>query len=66
MDRMKKKRRKPGPKPKPAAQKYSAKIDVPMLQSEREILEREARRLGITTAQLIMRPWREKWGKEGG
>ena len=62
---MKKKRLKPGPKPKPAGQKYSEKIDVPMLAKEREYFEREAKRLGITTAQLIMRPWREQWARKG-
>jgi len=62
---MKKKRKKPGPKPKPLEQKLTEKVDVPMLAKERELLEQEAKRLGITTAQLIMRPWRERWEKEG-
>lgn len=61
---MKKKRQKPGPKPKPVDQKLTERVDVPMLQKERELLEQEAKRLGITTAQLIMRPWRAKWARE--
>lgn len=62
---MKEKSKKPGPKPKPADKKSSARIDLAMLPKERQLLEQEAKRLGITTSQLVMRPWREKWEKEG-
>jgi hypothetical protein len=62
---MKKQKKKPGPKARPLDQKYSASIEVAMLPRERELLEQEARKLGLTTSQLLMRPWREQWSRDG-
>ena len=61
--KMKKKRKKPGPKPRPLEEKYSARMTVWMTPEEYRLLEQEARKQGITTSVLLMRPFRHK-GKE--
>ena len=58
MKAKKKTRQRPGPKPKPAAEKMSAFVGIKMTQAERRRLEAEAKRLGITLSQLLMKPWR--------
>ena len=51
-----------GRPPKPPDEKRSAQMCVRMTQAERKRLDAEAKRLGITVSDLLMRPWRE--GKE--
>ena len=58
-------KKKPGPIAKPRSQTHSAFISIAVLPEEYEYFKREAGRLNISVAQLIMRPWREQWSKEG-
>ena len=47
-----------GRPPKPPEEKYSDQILVHMTKAERELLEREALRLGLSLSALLMHPWR--------
>ena len=57
---VKKNRKKPGPKPRPLEQKYSARMTIWMTPGEYRLLEQEARKQGITTSVLLMLPFRHK------
>ena len=48
-----------GRPPKPPAEKMSECIMVRVTPAERMRLEAHARKLGVSLAALLMRPWRE-------
>ena len=48
-----------GRPPKPPAEKYSEQVNVRMKRAERARLDAEAKRLGVSLSELLMRPWRK-------
>lgn len=48
-----------GRPPKPRSEKYGAQVNVRMTEAERQVLEAEAARLGVSLSALLMRPWRK-------
>ena len=48
-----------GRPPKLRAEKWGWRVTVNMTRKEREQLEAEAKRFGMSLSQLLMRPWRK-------
>jgi len=53
-------KRRMGRPPKPSDVKYSQQVNVRMTMAERERLEVEANKLGISLSAFLMRPWRKE------
>ena len=51
-----------GRPPMPAAEKCGERVTIRMTKAERRTLEREAKRLGVSLAALLLRPWRKEEG----
>ena len=60
------KRAKMGRPPLPPGKRRGLHITVRLTEAEREKLDSEAARLGISISELVMRPWRGKGKSEGG
>lgn len=65
-ENMAKRRKKPGPKPKPPEQKRSKTMCVKMTTAERAYLKAEAERLHVSDSEFLMQPHREAMAKKGG
>jgi len=55
-----KQKTKMGRPPLPAEEKLGEQLNVRATRAERALLEAEAKRLGISVSELLMRPWRKK------
>ena len=53
-------KKKMGRPPKPPAERCSERVTIRMTKAERKALEREAKRLGVSLADLLLRPWRNE------
>lgn len=60
MARKKTAKKRMGRPPKPPSEKFSEMLNVKMTKAERKMLESEAKRLGISLAAVLMRPWRKE------
>ena len=49
-----------GRPPKPPADKYTEQVNVRMTASERELIEVQAQKQGVSLSAVLMRPWREE------
>jgi len=53
-------KRRMGRPPKPPADKYTEQVNVRMTASERELIEVQAQKQGVSLSAVLMRPWREE------
>ena len=60
----KKRKRKVGRPPKSPTDRLACLVNVRVTKAERARFESEAKKLGVSLSELLMKPWRKRKGKK--